>query len=195
MLSLEGSDSVRRLFDLCALVLLLPVVCACSTNDASVAPPTRSTPGAELSTCPPANPGGTVAPAIAICSITYTVNGAEQVVRDGETLQASPGDSVQIGDITICVGSFGGDGGLACVDFVPLDGEGREVAAGRRGTHNVTVTGGYQSIPGPDGTWTIDSNWKSISAVLNHWPPGRTDDLGCADGLCERDDRLTAKLR
>jgi hypothetical protein len=194
MLSLERSDSVGRLFHLCALALLLPVVCACSTKGESVAPPTRSTPGAELSTCPPVNPGGTVAPAIAICSVTYMVNGAEQVVRGGDALEASPGDTVQIGDIAICVGSFGGDGGQACVDFVPLDGEGGEITAGRRGTHHMKVTRGCQSIPGPEGAWTVGANWQSISAALNHWPPGRTEDLACADGLCERDDRLTANL-
>lgn len=195
MLSYDRDERVRRLFHLCVLVLLLTVVSACSTKGEGVAPSARSAQDTELSDCLPANPGGTVAPAIAICSVTYRVNGTEQVVRDGGRLEGSVGDEVQIGDIAICVGSFVGDGGEACVDFVPRDGEGREIAAGRRGTHLARVSGGCQSIPGPDGTWTIDSEWKSISAVLNHWPPGRTEDLSCADGLCEHDDRLMVELK
>jgi hypothetical protein len=186
---------MKRLLRVLALVLMLPLAVACDGSGAVSPSPPAAVPSLEMSACPPAQARGTVPPAIAICSITYIVNGAEQIVRDGDTLQASRGDEVRIGKVALDVGPFSGDGGQACVDFVPVGQNGEEIASDRRGTHMQKVNPGRTSVRGPDGTWTIGENWRSISAVLNHWPVDSTEDLDCAGGLCERDDRVTVFLQ
>jgi hypothetical protein len=44
------------------------------------------------------------------------VNGFEQVVQEDDMLQATPGSEVQVIEVTICVCSFAGNDGEACVD-------------------------------------------------------------------------------
>jgi hypothetical protein len=145
--------------------------------------------------CPPAKGAGTIAPAISIYSITFVVNGREQVVRDEDTLQASPGDEVQVREVTICAGPFSGNGGEACVDFAPGTQSGQEIVSEHRGTHTVRVTPGIRTISGPEHGWIIGENWREFSAVLNHWPSENTRDLGCGSGRCERDDRIVVEFR
>ena len=204
--SLETKNSkMKNLMCLLVVSVAFSLVIGCDGNGAPTAPlPTRTpqpanTPApmqtTSMSACPPANAEGTVPPAIAICSITFTVNGLEQVMRDGDTLQASRGDEVQVKEMAICAEPFSGNGGEACVDFVPVDHNGQEIVSERRGTHAKKITSGCKSVPGPDGMWTIGENWRHISVVVNHWPPGGTDDSSCAGGLCERDDRVTVGLR
>jgi hypothetical protein len=136
-----------------------------------------------------------MSPAISIYSINFLVSGLEQVVRGDNPLDALPGDSVQVVEVTICVDSFSGDGGDACVDLVPVDSGGQELVSEHTGTHTVRVAAGFTRISGPTGTWTIGETWTGIAAVLNHWPPEDTEDLGCGGGRCERDDRLVVALR
>jgi len=145
--------------------------------------------------CPPATGEGTISPAVSIYSIVFVVNGVEQVVRDGDVLQALPGEEVQVREVTICVGVFSGNGGEACVDLAPVDQSGQEIASEHRGTHIVPVTPGFISISGPDQGWVIGKNWRHIAAVLNHWPPDGTQDPGCGGGRCERDDRTIVGFR
>jgi hypothetical protein len=70
-------------------------------------------PGTSIPTpfCPPARGEGTISPAISIYSITFVVNGLEQVVGDGDTLQASPGDEIEVKEIIICSEDFLGNSG------------------------------------------------------------------------------------
>ena len=194
-----------------AVWFVLSLVAACSGDGATAtALPTpmpqttsaleaASTPAlatiSAIPACPPAGGEGTVPPAVSISSITFVVNGLEQVVRGGDTLQALPGDQVQVREVTICVGPFPGNGGEACVDFAPTDQSGEEIVSEHRGTHMVRVTPGFISISGPSDTWTIDETWRHIWAVLNHWPPEGTEDLGCGSGRCERDDRIIVGFR
>lgn len=145
--------------------------------------------------CPPASGEGMIPPAVSIYSITFVVNGLEQVVRGGDALQASPGDEVQVREVTICAGPFSGNGGEACVDFAPADTSGQEIVSEHSGTHAVRVTPGFISISVPSHTWTIDEDWRHISAVLNHWPAEDTEDLDCGGGRCERDDRIIVGFR
>ena len=183
----------------------LSLVTGCRARHTTAAPPPAHTPqpastqtltpATSSPACLPANAGGTVPPAIAICSITFVARGdLEQVVRDGDTLRASPGDEVRIVEIAICAGPFSGNGGEACVDFVPIDHDGREIATERKGTHARKVVAGCTSVPRPEGMWIVGENWHSISVVLNHWLPDRIKDTTCAGGLCERDDRVTISL-
>ena len=144
--------------------------------------------------CPPATGAGTVAPAVAIYSITFVVNGVEQVVRDGDTLQALSGDEVQVREVTICAGSFSGNGGEACVDFVPVSQSGQELVSEHGGTHTVSVAPGFTTISGPSQAWTVGESWREIAVVLNHWPPRNTEDFSCGGGRCERDDRVVVGL-
>jgi hypothetical protein len=145
--------------------------------------------------CPPARGEGTVPPAVSIYSIVFVVDGVEHVVRDGDLLPASPGEEVQVREVTICVGPFQGQGGEACVDFAPVDQSGQEIVSEHAGTHLVGVRPGSISISGPDHRWTIGEDWRSMSGVVNHWPPDGTEDLDCAGGHCERDDRVIVGLR
>jgi hypothetical protein len=146
-------------------------------------------------TCPPSRSEGTVAPAGSIYAITFAVNGREHVVREGDTLRVVPGDDVRVQDVTICVGPFSGDGGEACVDVAPVARGGREVISEHAGTHQVPLAPGLTTIPGPDASWTIRESWKEVAAVLNHWPPTETRDRTCAEGRCERDDRMVIVLQ
>jgi hypothetical protein len=194
-----------------AATLMLSLVAACSRSGAAAPTPSIHNPQSadtpeltstsnlgttdRASACPPASGAGTVSPAVAIYSITFVVNGLEQVVRDGDTLQAFSGDEVQVREVTICVESFSGSGGEACVDFVPVSQSGQEVVSEHGGTHTVRVAPGFTSIPGPSHTWTVSENWRHIAVVLNHWPPRDTEDLGCGGGRCERDDQVIVGFR
>jgi hypothetical protein len=158
--------------------------------DANEAPsPGPATP-AYSSACPPATGQGTIAPTIVLQSITLLVNDAELTLSDGDELPSPPGSSVRVKEVKICVGAFSADGGEACVDFVPTNHSGQEINAEHAGTHLVPLTPGVVTLQGPDHTWTIDDGWNGITAVVNHWPGVRTEDLECADGQCERDDWL-----
>jgi hypothetical protein len=132
---------------------------------------------------------------VSIYSITFVVNGVEQVVRDGEALQAAPGDEVQFTQATICAASFSGSGGEACVDLAPADRSGKEIASEHRGSHAVPVAPGFTSISGSSDAWIIGEDWAHIYAVLNHWPPEGTQDPACGGGRCERDDRMVVGFR
>lgn len=173
----------------------LPTRTSQSTDPLRPTPPLDSGTSGDAPVCPPARGEGTISPAVSIYSISFLVNGLEQVVRGDDTLQALPGDEVQVGGVTICVGSYSGDGGDACVDLVPVDQSGQELVSEHTGTHTVQVTPGFTRISGPGGTWTIGENWTGIAAVLNHWPLEETEDLDCGGGRCERDDRLVVALR
>jgi hypothetical protein len=166
-------------------------------TDAPAPAMTLDTASAETaSVCPTANGRGTVSPAISIDSITFVVNGLDQVVREGDNLQALPGDQVQVKEVTICASPYSGNGGEVCVDFAPLSQNGEVLQSDNGGTHMVRVTPGFTTLSGPDHTWAIDENWQGISAVVNHWPPDRsTQDVECGGGLCERDDRVLIVFR
>jgi hypothetical protein len=144
--------------------------------------------------CTTARGVGTVSPAVSIYSITFRVNGIEQVVLENNMLLAVPGDEVQIREVIICAGSFSGDGGQACVDFAPTDESGQEIMSEHKGTDTVPVIPGLILISDLDFTWTVGENWGGFYAVLNHWTPVETQDPGCANGLCERDDWLIVEL-
>ena len=145
--------------------------------------------------CPPARGEGTVSPAVSLYSIAFVVNGVEQDVRSRDSLLAQPGDEVQVREVTICAQSFSSNPGETCVDFAPVTRSGQEVASEHIGTHMIRVITGFFSIPGPNEKWTIDQDWGYISAVVNHWPPEDTKDLGCASGRCEHDDRLDIEFQ
>jgi hypothetical protein len=145
--------------------------------------------------CPPAEGEGTILPAIFIYSIAFIVNGAEQVVRDGETLQAMVGDEIEIREIVICARSFAGSSGEACVDLAPVDESGQRIMSEHAGTHLVPVAAGFAAIPGPSRKWTRAESWERISPVLNHWAPEETEDVECANRRCERDDWAIIELR
>lgn len=206
----RGCEMERWVWALAAILLLSSVVGCGRGNEATTElPPHRSQPtgpveptsGPNLGTtgdasvCPPNRGEGTISPAVSIDSISFLVNGLEQVVRGDEALNAQPGDAVQVREATICVGPFSGNGGDACVDWVPIDQRGEEIVSEHRGTHMVPLTPGSIRISGPGGTWVIGENWISIAAVVNHWPPENTEDLNCGGGRCERDDRIVVVLR
>ena len=145
--------------------------------------------------CPTARGVGSVFPAVSIYSITFLVNGIEQVVLENNVLQAVPGDEVQIREVIICAGSFSGDGGQACADFAPRDENGQEIMSEHKGTDTVAVIPGLIIISDLNFTWTVGENWSGFYAVLNHWAPIETQDLDCASGGCERDDWLFIKFQ
>jgi hypothetical protein len=145
--------------------------------------------------CPAARGVGTISPAVSLYSITFVVNGLEQVVGADDTLQALPGDEVWVREATICTRPFSGNGGEACVDLVPVGEDGQEIEFEHRGTHNIRVMAGFMPISGPSGTWTIGENWRAIAIVVNHWPGEDTEDVACGGGRCERDDRIVVELR
>jgi len=147
------------------------------------------------STCPPAAGPGSNAPAISILSVTFVVNDAEVTLSEGDALPAPPGSEVRVKEVEICVGSFSGDGGQACVDFAPVGELGQEITPEHAGTHLVPLNAGVITVAGPDRTWTIHDSWIGISAVVNHWPGVQTGDLGCGNGGCERDDAMTFPFR
>lgn len=145
--------------------------------------------------CPPADGEGTISPAVSIYSITFVVNGAEQLVYDADTLEAIVGDEIEIREVVICAGSFSGSGGEVCVDVAPVDRSGQEVMSEHAGTHMVPAITGITTIPGPSHTWTLAESWVRMSAVLNHWTPEETEDVNCANRLCEHDDWAIIELR
>ena len=145
--------------------------------------------------CPAARGDGTVSPDVSIYSITFAVNGLEQVVRAGDTLDAMPGDELEVREITICTEDSLANRGEVCVDLAPLDQNGQEIMSEHKGTHMVRMVSGFMTISGPSFTWTVGENWRQISAVLNHWPPEDTEDLDCGNRRCEHDDRIVIDLR
>jgi hypothetical protein len=208
----RGNMMRRRIWILVVfpmLVLLLAV--GCNGSDEAVTPsPTQVSQHAgaleptqtleserndSTPVCPPTEGEGTISPAVSIYSITFVVNGVEQVVSDGDTLEAVVGDEIAIREAIICAGSFSGSGGKACVDFAPVDQSGREIVSEHAGTHMVPVVTGFTTIPGPNHTWILAENWVRISAVLNHWPPEDTEDVDCANKRCEHDDWTIIMLR
>jgi len=209
----DGRGNGTRGKGIWALVVLsvLSLVAGCSGSDATArALPTpmplptaslepRATPDSgnndPTPVCPPTRGEGTIPPAVSIYSITFVVNGLDQVVRAGDTLQASPGDEMEVREMTICAGAFSGNSGEVCVDFAPIDQNGQEIISEHEGTHMVRMIPGFMTITGPTHTWTIGGNWRQIFAVLNHWPPEETEDLDCGSRRCEHDDRILFRLR
>ncbi|MGD2252558.1 MAG: hypothetical protein PVF70_06550 [Anaerolineales bacterium] len=202
----------RRIWVLVVLfVLLLVLAVGCDKSDETVTTsptqvshldddlePTRTLESERTDSapvCPPAEGEGTISPAVSIYSITFVVNGAEQVLFDGDTLEAMVGDEIEIRETVICAGSFIGSGGEACVDLAPVDQSGQEIMSEHAGTHMVPVVAGLTTIPGPNHTWTLAENWVRISAVLNHWTPEDTEDVDCANRRCEHDDWAIIMLR
>lgn len=147
-----------------------------------------------IQSCPPAGGNGTIPPAVSIASITFVVDGVEHSVQAGDGLQALPGDRLEVRDITICADEFSGTGGEVCVDFAPVDAGGQELLSMHAGTHMIKIFAGFMTITGPNHTWTVGENWRSISVVVNHWPPVDTEDLECGQGRCEHDDRIIIEL-
>jgi hypothetical protein len=121
------------------------------------------------------------------------VNGREQTIRDGRTLEALPGDEVVVTETEICAPETAGGRGDVCVDIAPLDGESEEIRAQAGGTHMQPAPWGFVTVPGPPTVWTLGEDWKGFVVVLNHWAAGTTD-AGCAEGKCERDDSMTIPL-
>ncbi len=145
--------------------------------------------------CPPADGNGTAPPDISIYSIRFLVNGAEQLIYDGGALEVLPGDEVEVQQAVICAAPFSGDGGEACVDLVPIGQNGEEITSEHAGSHLAQAMPGMITVPGPERIWIVSDSWRGFSAVVNHWPPVPTLDLGCAGGDCERDDRMSVPLR
>jgi len=145
--------------------------------------------------CPTADAEGTVLPAVAIYAITFVVDSVEQVVNDVGSLRASPGAQVQVREVTICsVEPFEGNGGSVYVEFDPVDQSGQVIASEVKGTRAVRVVPDFTSIPGSGVTWTI-GDWRHISVVTVHYPPGGgTQNPGCEGGLCEVDDRVIVRI-
>ena len=168
---------------------------ALSVNAAGATAPSDSGTVVSAQACPPARGVGTIAPAISISSMTFVVNGLKRTVRGDDTLRASPGDTVQLREVVICTEPFPGDGGNFCVDISPTDRNGEMIFSEHKGTHMMPVAPGVTTISGLDYTWTVGEDWKNLTAVVNHWTPGKTKDLECANGLCERDDRIIVEVR
>lgn len=162
-------------------------------NDRGASPPTSLILNVS---CPTkANAEGTVSPAVAISSITFAVNGDEQVAHDFGSPQLSSGDRLEVREITICVDLFKDMGGAVFVEFDPVDQGGRVMASEVRGTRVVAVAPGFTTIPGPDYTWTIGGNWRNISIVTVHYAPGGgTQNRHCEEGGCEVDDRMIVPI-
>jgi hypothetical protein len=154
------------------------LIAGCTANPATTEPPN----------CPSPDGYGTISPAISIASIVFMVNDVRQLVNDGDSLRAQPGDDVRVYEVTLCVGSFSGDGGEACVDIVPTSTDGQEISSEHRGSHIFALSPGIMTIADLDFDWTVRESWDGLSAVLNHWAPTSTEDLGCSNGGCERDD-------
>ncbi len=146
-------------------------------------------------TCPPADAEGTVSPVITLLSVTFEVNGAEQVVDDFGVLQAAVGDQVSVKDVTICIDPFEGNGGQIYVEFDPVDTNGEIIGFEVKGTRAIPATPGSRSITGKDYTWTIGDNWRHFSVNTIHYPTGGgTKNLYCENGACEVDDRMIISI-
>jgi len=147
--------------------------------------------------CPSiANAEGTVSPTVVISSITFLVNGVEQVVDDLGSLHASVGDQVEVKEVTVCVDPFEGNGGHAYFELDPVSADGEIIASETRGTRAMTVAPGFTTISGPDHTWTIGGNWRHFSVAAVHYPSGGgTQNPECEWGLCEVDDRMIVHIQ
>jgi hypothetical protein len=180
-----------------AILVLLMLIVGCGGDNAvstitTVASTTTGT-AAPTPACPPADGVGLVRPAVSIYSVTFVINGREQVVRDGWTLEAVPGDEVLVAQVEICANEVDGGRGEACVDIAPLGRDGEEIRSQAGGTHLQPVPSGFAAVPGPPTAWTIGEGWQGFTVVLNHWVRGASD-LGCAEGRCERDDYMRIPL-
>lgn len=144
--------------------------------------------------CPPAGAGGTIAPAIALYSVTFVVNGVDQIVDDSDnSLQVSKNNQVTVKEVTICVAPFEGSGGTFYVEFQPYNIEDQLIDDRVVLPHQDTASG-FISIPGLDYTWAIGDDWQKISVLSIHFPPGGTQNPDCAKGTCEVDDRLVVEV-
>jgi hypothetical protein len=86
---------------------------------------------------------------VSIYSVTFMVNGREQVLRDGEILEAMPGDEVLVAEAEICTRPGDRGGGDVCVDIAPLDGDGEEIRSQAGGSHMQPAPSGFMTVPGP----------------------------------------------
>jgi len=182
---------------LAAILVLVVLTVGCGGDNAvststTVASTTTWT-TAPTSTCPVADGVGSVRPAMSVYSVTFVINGREQVVRDGGTLEAVFGDEVLVAEVEICANEVGGGRGEVCVDIAPLDRNGEEIRSQAGGTHLQPVPADFATVPGPPTVWTIGEGWQGFTVVVNHWVGGASD-LGCAEGRCERDDYMRIPL-
>lgn len=176
-------------------VLALVMLTAFSIDSPGMTAPLDSGTAGSARGCPPARGVGTIAPAITIRSMTVAVNGVERAILGDDSLRVSRGDEIRIKEITICTEPFSGDGGEFCVDISPTDRSGEAIFSEHKGTHMMPVEVGVVELSGLDFSWTVGDGWKNLTAVVNHWTPGKSRDLECADGLCERDDRVIVELQ
>jgi len=140
--------------------------------------------------CPPAGAGGTIAPAIALYSVTFVVNGVDQIVDDSNnSLRVYKNAQMTVKEVTICVAPFEGPGGMFYVEFQPYNTEDQLIDP-VRGSPLLDAESGFTSIPGPDCTWVISDDWQKISILSTHFPPGGTQNPYCQERACEFDDRL-----
>ncbi len=195
----------RHLTCLLAVLLIASFVAGCGQGTATATPtppPTRTpqpteppSPPSPTPACPPANGTGATPPDVAVLSVTFVVNGREQVVRAGGALTVSPGDAVQVREVAVCADPFARGGGEVCVELTPLDANSRALTTDAMGTHMRPMIPGVVSIPGPGDTWTIGEDWRQISVEVNHWPPDGSSDPSCGGGRCEHDDEVLVELR
>jgi hypothetical protein len=185
-------NAFRRLL---AIVWLPVALSALFADSCGAAEPPDSASVVSGPGCPPARGVGTIAPAITIRSMTVAVNGVERTVSGDDTLRVSAGDVIRLRAAAICVEPFSGDGGNFCVDISPTDRNGAAIFSEHKGTHMMPVEPGVVEISGLEFEWTVGDDWKNLTAVVNHWTPGKSRDLECADGLCERDDRVIIEFR
>jgi hypothetical protein len=140
--------------------------------------------------CPPAGAGGTIAPAIALYSVTFAVNGVKQIVDDSNSsLQMYKNARVTVKEVTICVAPFEGPGGTFYVEFQPYNTEDQLIDL-VRGSSLWDAESGLKSIAGPDYAWVIGDDWQKISVLSTHFPPGGTQNPYCQERACEFDDCL-----
>jgi hypothetical protein len=165
-----------------------PTFTPTSTSTSTSTPLPPPTP----SSCPSADAEGTIPPAVAISSVTFEVNGVEQVVTDTTGLTASVGDQLRVSRVAICpTEPFEGSSGIVYVEFDPVDKSGQVIPSAVTGTIAVSVEPDLTTILGPPGTWTIDNEWRQISVATVHYPPGGgTQNVDCENSGCEIDDRL-----
>lgn len=182
---------------LAAILLLVVLIVGCGGDNpvattTTVASTTTWT-AAPTRACPPADGVGSVRPAMSVYSVTFVINGREQVVRDGATLEAVSGDEVLVAEVEICANEVGGGLGEVCVDIAPLDRNGEEIRSQAGGTHQQPAPADFATVSGPPTVWTIGEGWQGFTVVLNHWVGGASD-AGCAEGRCERDDYMRVPL-
>ena len=176
-------------------ILTLALLTVFSLDATGATAPPDSGAVVSATACRPARGVGTISPAISISSMILVVNGVERTVRGDDTLRVSPGAEVRVREVAICTEPFSGDGGNFCVDISPADRSGDAIFSEHKGTHMMPVKSGVAVISGLDYTWTVGEDWKNLTAVVNHWTPGKSEDLECAGGLCERDDWIVLEVR